>query len=84
MEVVSRCIKYANASFYDADIKQGSKRIGAKKGVKMLNSCIKLYYVHNITNYDLCTQTYLAFFNPEGSGVAAVKRHSCLRFKMKI
>ena len=39
---VSSCIKYANASFYDADIKQGSKRIGAKKGVKMLNSCIKL------------------------------------------
>ena len=71
--VVSSCIKYANASFYDADIKQGSKRIGAKKGVKMLNSCIKLYYMHNITNYDLCTQTYLAFFNPGGSGVAAVK-----------
>ena len=30
---VSSCIKYANASFYDADIKQGSKRIGAKNKV---------------------------------------------------
>ena len=49
------------------------KELVQKKGVKMLNSCIKFYYMHNITNYDLCTQTYLAFFNPGGSGVAAVK-----------